>query len=107
MNERPRYGKGHTYLPLGVKLDVALREGESLGDKRAQFADTTTLLTKDGLGTGGSDDDLSALRGDTHLNTRVTILSELTGEELVQLGVEDSVSDELSLLRNTASSAHD
>ena len=34
----------------------------------------------------------------TDIATRVTLLRELTGEEVVQLGAEDTVSDELALL---------
>lgn len=37
-------------------------------------------------------------RGDADLNTRVTLLSELASEELVQLGVEDTIGDELATL---------
>jgi len=41
------------------------------------------------------DDDLSPGWGHTHLHTRVAILRKLTGQELVQLGFEDTVCDEL------------
>ena len=34
----------------------------------------------------------------TDIAARVTLLRELTGEEVVQLGAEDTVSDELALL---------
>lgn len=44
---------------------------------------------------GGLDDDLGAQGRNTDLDARVTILSQLALEELVQLGVEDTVSDEL------------
>ena len=44
----------------------------------------------------GQDDDLCAGRGDTHLHPGVAILSELSGQELVQLGLEDPVGDELT-----------
>ena len=36
--------------------------------------------------------------GHTDIATRVALLRELTGEEVVQLGAEDTVSDELALL---------
>ena len=34
----------------------------------------------------------------TDIATRVTLLRELTGEEVVEFGTEDTVSDELPLL---------
>lgn len=37
-------------------------------------------------------------RGDANLHTRVTLLSQLAGEELVQLGIENTVGDELATL---------
>jgi hypothetical protein len=40
---------------------------------------------------GGSDDDLGSGVGHSDLATGVTLLSELSSEELVDLGVEDSV----------------
>ena len=43
----------------------------------------------------GQDDDLCAGWGDAHLHTGVAILGELAGQELVQLGLEDPVGDEL------------
>ena len=36
----------------------------------------------------------------THLNAGVSILGELSGEELVELGLENSVGDKLPLLRH-------
>ena len=36
----------------------------------------------------------------THLNAGVSILGELSGEELVELGVEDAIGNELALLGN-------
>lgn len=39
---------------------------------------------------------------DTDFDTRVTLLSQLALEELVQLGVEDTVGDELPALRNSS-----
>lgn len=47
---------------------------------------------------GGSDDDVGNGGGDADLDAGVTLLSELALEELVELGVEDTVSDELSPL---------
>lgn len=44
---------------------------------------------------GGTDDDFGLIRGGADLNSRVSILSELDGEEVVQLGVEDTVGNKL------------
>ena len=42
--------------------------------------------------------DISDGRSNSDFNTRVTFLCQLALEELVQFGVEDTVSDELALL---------
>jgi hypothetical protein len=106
---------------LSVKLNSVLGELETLLDKRSQLADAATLLSENVLGVSSTDDDplkfkkkyiyksavewcsykivksqinlLSAGRGNTDLNTRVTIFGELTSEELVKFSVEDTVSD--------------
>jgi hypothetical protein len=41
---------------LSIELDGVLRELETLLDERGQLADTATLLTKNVLGVGGTDD---------------------------------------------------
>lgn len=48
-------------------------------------------LTKHLLGAGGTDDDLRACGGTTNLHARVPILCELTDQQLVELGFEDTV----------------
>lgn len=58
--------------------------------------------TEDVEGAGGTDDDLSAHGGHADLNARVSILAELTSEELVEFGVENTVLDEFSLLRDVS-----
>lgn len=45
---------------------------------------------------------LSAGVGDTNIAARVTLLRKLTGEEIVQLGAENTVSDKLALLADLA-----
>lgn len=53
-------GRETTVLDLfGVKFERVFGELESLLDERSELADATTLLTKDFLGVGGPDDDLS------------------------------------------------
>lgn len=88
-----------TVLDLGgVEGDGVLGELESLLDERGELTDAAALLAEDLLGVGGTDDDVGNGGGDADLDARVTLLSELALEELVQLGVEDTVSDELSPL---------
>lgn len=54
-----------------------------------------TRRTKNTLGAGGADDDLGTQWGDAHLHAGVAILSQLTGEQLVQLGVEHAIGHKL------------
>jgi hypothetical protein len=88
-----------TVLDLGgVEGDGVLGELESLLDERGELANAAALLAENLLGVGGSDDDVGNGGGDADLDAGVTLLSELALEELVELGVEDTVSDELSPL---------
>ena len=80
---------------LGVELDGVFRERETLLDDSRELADPPALVSENALGAGGADDDLGTGRGDADLDTRVAILGQLAGEELVELGVEDTVGDEL------------
>mmetsp|Transcript_12834 Transcript_12834/g.23324 ORF Transcript_12834/g.23324 Transcript_12834/m.23324 type:complete len:327 (+) Transcript_12834:172-1152(+) len=83
---------------LGVEGNGSLGHIETLLDKRGKLADAPALLADDVLRAGGLDDDLSAADRSSNLDTRVSILSQLAGEELVELGVEDTVLDELLFL---------
>jgi hypothetical protein len=80
---------------LGVELERVVGELESLLHERSELADAATLVTKNLLGVGGADDDLGAGVRNADLATRVSLLGELTSEELVELGGEDTVSDKL------------
>jgi hypothetical protein len=53
------------------------------------------LLTQHVLCPGGADDDLCAHGGHTDLHARVAILCQLTSQQLVQLGEEHAIGDEL------------
>ena len=75
----------------GVERDRVLGELEALLDQRGELADAAALLAEDILGVGGADDDVGDGRGDADLDTGVTLLSKLALEELVELGVEDTV----------------
>jgi hypothetical protein len=81
-----------TVLDLsGVERDRVLGELETLLDQRGELADAAALLAEDILGVGGADDDVGDGRGNADLDTGVTLLSKLALEELVELGVEDTV----------------
>ena len=79
----------------GVEGDGVLGELEALLDQAGELADAASLLAEDLLCVGGADDDVGDGRCDADLDAGVTLLSKLALEELVQLGVEDTVSDEL------------
>ncbi len=88
-----------TVLDLGgVQRDAVLGELEALLDQRGELADAAPLLAQDLLRVGGSDDDVGDGGGDADLDARVALLGQLMLEELVQLGIEDTVGDELSAL---------
>lgn len=53
-------------------------------------------FTEDVLSASGSDDDLSADRGDPDFDAGVAVLRQLSGQNLVQLGEENSVGHKLS-----------
>ena len=88
---------GHTLSKDGESAGVHV---ETLLQKRGQLADAATVLTKNSLGVGSTDNNLRLGRGLADLDTGVSLLRELTSEELVQLGVEDTVGDVLALLGN-------
>lgn len=71
---------------LGVELDRALGEAETLLDERGELADAAALLAEDLLGVGRTDDDLGAGVGDADLAARVALGREGTREELGELG---------------------
>lgn len=92
-------GRETAVLDLGgVEGDGVLGELESLLDQRGELADAAALLAEDLLGVGGADDDVGDGGSDADLDAGVALLSKLALEELVELGVEDTVSDELSPL---------
>lgn len=80
----------------GVEGDAVLGELEALLDEGGELADAAALLTEDLLGVGGADDDVGDGGGDADFDARVSLLGQLALEELVQLGVEDTIGDELS-----------
>lgn len=71
-----------------------------MGDQAGELADPSSLLSEHFLGVCGADDDVGHSRGDTHFDTGVALLRQFTLEELVQLGVEDTIGHELATLRD-------
>lgn len=91
---------------LSVELESILGELEPLLDQSLELPNSSTLVTEDFLGVGSPDDDLGTGVGNTDLTAGVTLLSELSGEEVVELGLENTVGDELSALANDLRSRH-
>lgn len=94
-------GKTTVQHLLAIQLDGSGDESEALLDNGGELANAATLLSEDFLGASRADDDLVTSRGLADLAARVAILCELTGEQLVELCVEDSVGDELCTKLNT------
>jgi hypothetical protein len=85
-------GRQTTVLNLcGVERNRVLWELEALLDERGEFSDAASLLAEDFLCVGCADDDVGDCGGDADLDAGIALLSEFTLEELVQLGVEDTV----------------
>ena len=92
-------GRETSVLDLGgVQGDGVLGELESLLDEGGELADPSSLLAENFLGVGCADDDVGDGGGDSNFNTRVSFLSQLALEELIQFRVEDTIGDELSSL---------
>jgi len=79
----------------GVEGDRVLWELEALLDQRCEFANAAALLAEDFLRVGCADDDVGDGRSNADFDAGVSLLSKLALEELVQLGVENTVCDEL------------
>lgn len=88
----------------GIQRDRVLGKLEALLDERGELADAATLLAEDLLGVGGPDDDVGDRGGNADLDAGVTLLSELALEELVELGVENTVCGEESAMHSDATS---
>ena len=82
----------------GVEGDGVLGELEALLDEGGELADAAALLTENLLGVRGADDDVGHSGGDADLDAGVALLGQLALEELVELGIEDAVGDELPAL---------
>mmetsp|Transcript_13573 Transcript_13573/g.28663 ORF Transcript_13573/g.28663 Transcript_13573/m.28663 type:complete len:279 (-) Transcript_13573:109-945(-) len=81
---------------LGIKLHGTISEVKPLLNDGGQFANALSFLSEYVLGFGGADDDLGTVGGGADLDTGVSVLGELAGEEFVQLGVEDSIRNKLA-----------
>lgn len=83
---------------LGVQLDIVVLEVETFLNDRSQLPDSPALLAQDALRVSGHEDDFCSLWGDANFHARVAIFGELTSQELVQLSLEDSVSNKLQMI---------
>jgi hypothetical protein len=80
---------------LGVKFYSSVTEFESFLHEGSQFANSTTLVSKDFLCVGSADDNFGSGRGDSDFTARVTLFCEFTSEELVEFSKEHTIGDEL------------
>ena len=80
-----------------VNLVGLVVEVVSLLNEGLDLLDLTGLLLEEVSGLGASDTDLSSGGGEADLNSGVSVNSEGSGEELVELSLEDSIGDELLL----------
>lgn len=96
-------GGGRQLLGVGEGLDreldlvVLVVEVVSLLDEGLDLLDLAGGLHEEVLALGGADADLSGHVGGTHLNSGVALETEDAGEQLVELSLEHSVSNELLL----------
>jgi len=80
-----------------LKLVAVIVEVVALLDERFNLLDLAVGLGKHLLGVGAADTDLSGHAGGADLDTGVSLFTESTGKELVELSAEDSVSNKLLL----------
>jgi hypothetical protein len=96
-------GGGGEVLVVGEGLDgeldlvVLVVEVVALLDEGLDFLDLTGGLVEEVLGVGGTDADLSGHVGGTHFDAAVTFHTEGLHEELVELSLENTISNELLL----------
>jgi hypothetical protein len=88
---------------LGEDLDFVGIEAETLADHTGELTDAAALVTEDILCAGSQDDDLGLVGDLADLDTSVTVLGELTSEELVQLGLEHTIGHKEALLAHLTS----
>jgi len=66
----------------------------------AHLSNSPSLLAEHFLGVRGADDDVGYRRRDADLDAGVAFFSQLTLEEFVELGVEDTIGHKLAALAN-------
>ena len=67
-------------------------------DERGELTNPAALLAENFLGMSGTNDDVGDGGSYADFDTGVTLLRELALEELVELGVKDTIGDKLSPL---------
>jgi hypothetical protein len=91
------------WLDGELNLVVFIVEVVALLDEGLDLLNLTGVLVKQVLALGGTDTDLSAHVGGTDLDTGVALHTESAGQKLVQLSLENTISNELSLGGNLLS----
>jgi len=99
-------GKAAVLDFLGIKLERVFGESEPFLYERRQLTNTTSLLAKNLLRVGSTDDNLGTGVGNTDFAARVSLLCELAGEEFTQFSFEYTIGHELSLLADVAVGSH-
>ena len=84
---------------LSENLNSTLREVEPFLNDGGQLTNALALLAENILSAGSFNDDLSADRGDSDLNTGIAVLGKLTGEELNKNQMARITSGELLIMQ--------
>ena len=78
-----------------IYFNGVIVEVEALLHDRRELADAAALLAEHLLGLGGQDDDLGTCWCHSDLHAAVAILSQLFGEEVVELGLKNTATNKL------------
>mmetsp|Transcript_21231 Transcript_21231/g.35283 ORF Transcript_21231/g.35283 Transcript_21231/m.35283 type:complete len:241 (-) Transcript_21231:13-735(-) len=92
--------------PFREEFHAVLRKVVTLLNHSGKLTDAASLISEHLPGLRCADDDLCADGCDANLHTCVAILGQRSHQELVQFGVEDTVCDKLSLLRDLSLIRH-
>mmetsp|Transcript_21150 Transcript_21150/g.44160 ORF Transcript_21150/g.44160 Transcript_21150/m.44160 type:complete len:209 (+) Transcript_21150:210-836(+) len=83
---------------LCEQFHAVLGKAKTFLHQCCEFTNSASLLSQDLTSPGGPNDDLSADRSDTHFHTRISVFTQCACQELIQLGVENTICHKLSLL---------
>lgn len=84
-------------LDSELNLVVLIVEVVSLLDEGLKLSDLSGFGVEDFSGLGSLDSNLSGHAGGSHLNSGISVSSEASGKELMELSLEDTIGNELLL----------